>query len=112
MIIVRGKRNDKFQKRVLTLKGLATSLLVFGAVLSKFLLRSKENGLNFYSLIIASVAVFAGVTWNNNSNEILRGLMFTGLITVFASIIGLIGCSRCLSAFEVVKVTKMKKSPG
>lgn len=100
---------------MLTLKGLATSLLVFGSVLSMSLISSEtiESYMIWSSLKSNfALAVFAGVTWNNNSNEILRGLMITGLITIFASIIGLIGCSRCLSAFEVVKVTKMKKSPG
>lgn len=41
-----------------------------------------------------STAVFAFVTWNNSSNDILRQLAITGILTIIAASIGLYGCHR------------------
>jgi hypothetical protein len=84
------KRNEQFQKNVIILRSLILVLLAFGAIL----------------------AVFSFITWNNSSNEILRALAITGLVTIVASAIGLLGCHNCLKHTEVVKTTKMKESPG
>ena len=64
------------------MKGLIITLLICGSGLSKII---------FFSYFLA---VFAAITWNNSSNDILRSLAVTGLVTVFASMIGLIGCNR------------------
>jgi hypothetical protein len=44
--------------------------------------------------VFYNIAIFAAITWNNSSNDILRALAVTGMVTVFAAIIGLIGCNR------------------
>jgi hypothetical protein len=50
--------------------------------------------------------------WNSTYNELLRALSCTGLVTMLACSIGLYGCHRCLQHFNVVKLSKMKESPG
>lgn len=76
----------------MTLKRLITSLLVFGAGLCKYNKTALPTTLNHGLTLF--VAIFAAITWNNSSNDILRSLAVTGIVTVFASIIGLIGCDR------------------
>ena len=58
------------------------------------------------------ITVFSYSMWNTTYNELLRALSLTGMVTILACIIGLYGCHRCLQHFDVVKMSKMKESPG